>query len=154
MAASETDGTVDRFARGIAAELRQFVRSAGRRRALEYTAYVGVPGAARTAFAHDPDHDPVLRADLVERAVDALPERLPERGGACAWVTRPDGFEVDTRDHQWFVASRTGFERHSLELPAFFVVGRYGWLEVLSGRTRTWTRVRPSGAATPVRRRP
>jgi hypothetical protein len=136
---------LDRLARGIAVELRQFVRGAGRRRMLPFTAYVGVPGGPRTAFGDDV-RDSVLRADLVERGVDALAPGVPESHRACAWVTRADGLDPETRDLEWLVAARTGFARHGLELPAFFVVGRYGWRELLSGRTRTWTRVRSSRA--------
>ena len=135
---------MEKFARGIAAELRSFVRDAGTRRALPLTAYVGVPGAGRTRLVHDPAQDQVLRADLVERVVDGLPQRVVERAGACAWVTRPGDVALDTRDLHWLTACRAGFQRHDLELPAFFVVSRYGWHEVISGRTRRWHRVRPS----------
>jgi hypothetical protein len=139
------DPAFDRLARGIAAELRHFVRTAGRRRMLPFTAYVGVPGGARTAFGDDV-RDAVLRADLVERGLDALAPGVVERNRACAWVTRADGLEAETRDLEWLVAARNGFERHGLALPAYFLVGRYGWHELLSGRRRTWTRIRSSKA--------
>jgi hypothetical protein len=113
---------------------------------LPFTAYVGVPGARRVCFGEDV-RDPVLRADLVERAVDALAPGVAENGRACAWVTRADGLDPETRDLEWLAAAHIGFGRHGLELPAFFLVGRYGWHEVLSGRTRTWTRVRPNKVA-------
>ncbi len=135
----------DRLARGIAVELRQFVRAAGRRRLLPLKAYVGVPGGARTALDDDV-RDPVLRADLVERGIDAVGPGVAESQRTCAWVTRADGLEPETRDLEWLVAAHTGFARHGLQLPAFFVVGRYGWHELLSGRTRTWTRIRSSKA--------
>ncbi len=76
-------------------------------------------------------------------------------------MTRPGPVRVDTRELDWFVAVTTGFARHGLVLPAFFVVGRTAWLEVGTGRKREWTRVRarPQVAATssgdaggPVRR--
>jgi hypothetical protein len=136
----------DRLARGISAELRQFVRGAGRRRMLPFTAYVGVPGGPRTALGDDA-REPVLRADLVERGVDAVALGVAESQRTCAWVTRADGLDPETRDLEWMVAAHTGFARHGLELPAFFVVGRYGWHELLSGRTRTWTRIRSSKVA-------
>jgi hypothetical protein len=133
----------DRLTRGIGLELRQFVRVAGRRRMLPFTAYVGVPGGHRARFVEDV-RDPVLRADLVERGVDSLAPGLVEKQRACAWVTRADGLDPETRDLEWLAAARAGFARHVLELPAFFVVGRYGWHELLSGRTRTWSRIRSS----------
>jgi len=134
---------VAQLGRGIAVELRGFVRAAGRRRALPITAYVGVPGSVRTALPHDPAHDRVLRTDLVERVVDGLPERAVDRRSACAWVTRPGELGLDTRDLEWWAVSRDGFARHGLELPAFFVVTRYGWHEAFSGMSRHWLRVRP-----------
>jgi hypothetical protein len=134
---------VERFWKGIGVELRGFVRDAGTRRALPFTAYVGVPGSVRTALVHEQAHDQVLRADLVERVVDGLPERTVRRAAACAWVTRPGDLTLDTLDQDWLAAARAGFERHDLELPAFFVVSRNGWHEALSGRTRRWHRVRP-----------
>jgi hypothetical protein len=141
VSADVSDPVLDGLVRGIAVELRRFVRGAGRRRMLPFTAYVGVPGGLRTRFGEDV-RDSVLRADLVERGVDALAPGVPESHLACAWVTRADGLDPETRDLEWLVAARTGFARHGLELPAFFVVGRYGWRELLSERTRTWTRVR------------
>jgi hypothetical protein len=134
---------VERFRLGIGVELRAFVRDAGRRRALPYTAYVGVPGSVRTPLLHDASHDQVLRADLVERAVDGLSQQVVDGSGACVWVTRPGDLALDTRDLGWLAVARTGFERHDLALPAFFVLDRNGWHEVLSGRTRRWNRVRP-----------
>ena len=151
-----TPDPVDAMARGMGVELRAFVRDAGRRRALPFTAYVGVPGAVRTpltealteALVGDLPDDPALRADLVERVVDSLAERDLRR--ACGWVTRPGPMRVDTRELAWFVAVTAGFARHGLVLPAFFIVGRSAWLEVRSGRTREWARVRarPQVAAT------
>jgi hypothetical protein len=138
---------VQRFQKGIGMELRSFVREAGTRRALPFTAYVGVPGSVRTALLHDPAHDQVLRTDLVERVVDGLSERAVDRATACAWVTRPGDLALDTLDLDWLAVARAGFDRHDLELPAFFVVSRNGWHEAFSGRTRRWHRVRP-GART------
>jgi len=133
---------VDLMARGIGLELRAFVRDAGRRRTLPFTAYVGVPGSVRTPMPDDLPDDPVLRADLVERAVDGLTGHDLDRAAACGWVTRSGPVRLDTRELAWYVATATGFDRHGLDLPAFFVVGRRAWLEVRSGRARTWTRVR------------
>lgn len=136
----------DLLAQGVAVELRAFVREAGRRRALPFTAYVGVPGSATgdppASFDHLLTEDPVFRADLVERVVDGLEQHVVDRRRACAWVTRPGELLPETRDLAWLAAARTGFARHGLELPAFFVLGRYGWHELTTGQTREWARVR------------
>jgi hypothetical protein len=144
----QSDPALHALARGIAVELRRFVGGAGRRRALPLTAYVGIPGVERWPLPCGPEHDAVLRADLVERAVDGLPEDAPQQARACGWVTRSGGLEPEPPDLDWLRAAHTGFDRHALVLPAFFVVNRYGWHEVLTGRSRHWYRVRASRART------
>jgi len=126
------------LATAIHAELRTFVGAAGSRRALSTTCHVGHPGGEQSRFPHDLVDEPCLRADLVERAIDGL--LVTE--GVCAWVTR--GGELDTADAdaEWFAAARTAFARHGLTLPAFFVLNRSGWVDLVTGERRLWTRVR------------
>ena len=135
----------DALAAGIRTELRAFVAGAGTRRSLPTTCHVGHPGGEQSRWPHDVTTDHSLRADLVERAIDGL--LVTE--GACAWVCRGGELEVSDVDAEWFAAARTGFARHGLPLPAFFVVNRSGWLDLVSGERRQWSRVR----ATPPRRR-
>jgi hypothetical protein len=126
----------------IQGELRAFVSSAGPRRTLPPTCHVGHPGGQHCRFAHLEVDDPSLRADLVERAVDGL----VETAGACAWITRSGGLHLIDADADWFAATRTGFARHGLVVPAFFVLNRTGWVDLVSGERREWSRVRRSAA--------
>jgi hypothetical protein len=126
------------LAAAVLVELRAFVREAGNRRTLPATCHVGHPGGERSRFAHHEVDHPSLRADLVVRAIDGL----SETSGACAWVTRSGGLHLTDPDAGWFAAARTGFGRHGLDVPAFFVLNRTGWVDLVSGERREWSRVR------------
>ncbi|MCW2848884.1 MAG: hypothetical protein JWR90_2858 [Marmoricola sp.] len=119
-------------------ELRAFVTAAGNRRALPTTCHVGHPAGQQTRFPHGVVDDPSLRADLVERAVDGL----LVIDDACAWVTRGGALDLTDADAAWHTAARTAFGRHGLPLPAFLVLNRTGWVDLVSGEQRQWHRVR------------
>jgi hypothetical protein len=123
---------------GIMAELRALVDAAGTRRAIPTTCHVGHPGGDQSRFPHRVVDEPSLRADLVERAIDGL----RETDRACAWVSRGGELELNDADAEWLAATRIAFGRHGLVLPAFFVVNRHGWVDLVSGERRQWTRVR------------
>jgi hypothetical protein len=126
------------LAAGIRAELSAFVASAGTRRSLPTTCHVGHPGGQHSRFAHEVTTDSSLRADLVERAIDGLLDTVD----ACAWVTRGGELGLADADAEWFAAARTAFGRHGLPLPAFFVLNRSGWVDLVTGEHREWYRVR------------
>lgn len=130
------------LAAGIRAELRSFVAAAGTRRSLPTRCHVGHPGGQHARWAHDVTTDPSLRADLVERAIDGLV--VVEN--ACAWVCRGGELEVSDVEAEWFTAASTGFARHGLPLPAFFVLNRTGWLDLVSEERRQWSRVRATSS--------
>ena len=125
-------------------ELRAFVRAAGKRRALATTCHVGRPGAERVTLPYldqlrGPRRVPHgLGTDLVVRGLDGI----AETSSACAWVTRSGSGEVTSTDVEWFAAARGGFGCHGLDLPAFLVLHRYGWHDLVSGDRREWSRVR------------
>ena len=130
------------LAAAIRGELRAFVDAAGTKRSLGTTCHVGHPGEAHARWAHDVTADHSLRTDLVERAIDGL--HVTE--GACAWITRGGELDVSDADAEWFAAARTAFARHGLVLPAFFVLNRSGWVDLVSGERRAWSRVRRSAS--------
>ncbi len=124
------------LAQRITEELRAFVAAAGTRRALRTTCHVGHPCGEQVSLATVDEAS--LRADLVERAIDGL--RATD--GACAWVTRGGDLGTTDADAAWFAAARAGYARHGLTLPAFVVVTRTAWLDLVSGERRQWRRVR------------
>ena len=126
------------LAAAIKAELGEFAASAGTRRDLQTTCHVGHPGGERTRFAHLEVEDTCPRADLVERAIDGL----LTTAGACAWLTRSGELGLVDADAEWFSAARAGFARHGLPLPAFLVLNRRGWVDLVSGERREWYRIR------------
>ena len=126
------------LADAIRAELRAFVIAAGTRRSLATTCHVGHPCGEQVHLEHGVTTEPALRADLVERAIDGL----LDLNGACAWMTRGGELTLGDADAEWFAASQTAFARHGLRLPAFFVLNRNGWVDLVSGEQRRWSRVR------------
>jgi hypothetical protein len=122
-------------------ELRAFVAAAGTRRALSPTCHVGHPAGQRSRWEHEgPDDDPALRVDLVVRALDGL----ESMDGAGAWITRSGGLDLVDADAEWFAAVRAGFAHHGLDLPYFLVINRTGWVDLVAGERRAWSRVRQS----------
>jgi hypothetical protein len=126
------------LASGIKAELRAFVLAAGTRRELSTTCHIGHPGGEQCRFPHTLVDEGSLRADLVERAIDGL----LVTDDACGWVTRRGQLDLADADAEWFAAARTAFGRHGLPLPAFFILNRSGWVDLVSGERREWYRVR------------
>ena len=124
------------LAQRITVELRAFVAGAGTRRALPTTCHVGHPGGERVSLATVDGAS--LRADLVERAIDGL--RHIE--GACAWLTRGGELGTTDADAAWFAAVRAGYARHGLTVPAFVVITRTAWMDLVSGERQVWRRVR------------
>ena len=129
----------------LAGQLRvalcDFVSAAGTRRLLPTLFHVGTPGGDRITLPHDASFDAGLRADLVERALDGL----EGRAGECPvpWLTRTGDLTPTDADFAWFTAACEAFGRHALELPGFFVMTRYGWLNLANEDLIRWRRVRP-----------
>jgi hypothetical protein len=125
----------------LRAALCDFVTAAGTRRRLPTLFHVGRPGGDHLTLPHDPYFDAGLRADLVERAIDGLDGPAATR--PCPWLTRTGDLSPADADFAWFAAARDGFGRHGLDLPGFFVVTRYGWLNLANEDVIRWRRVRP-----------
>ena len=111
------------------------------RRVFDLAVYVGTLGGPRASFvvrARDlPVMDPGLRADVVS---GLLEETSPDL--ATAWVVRPGRPEQHDADLLWLAAARGAFAMHGRALEDFYAITRYGWLDVLTGRSRTWKRLR------------
>ncbi len=99
-------------------ELRGFVASASTRRALPTSCHVGHPAGAQVALPDVADQG--LRADLVERAIDGLDT---DRARLCVAHARW-GAGHDRRGPGVAGGRTSGFARHGLVLPAFFVLTR------------------------------
>ena len=125
----------------LRAALCDFVSAAGTRRLLPTLFHVGTPGGEHLTLPHDAYFDPGLRADLVERALDGLEGAAGTR--PVPWLTRTGDLAPTDPDFAWFAAAREGFGRHGIALPGFFVMTRYGWLNLANEDVIRWRRVRP-----------
>ena len=130
----------------LRAALCDFVSAAGTRRLLPTLFHVGTPGGDHVTLPHEARFDGGLRADLVERALEGLEGSAAQR--PVPWLTRIGDLAPSDADFAWFAASREGFGRHGLDLPGFFVMTRYGWLNLANEDVIRWRRVRPRVART------
>lgn len=119
-------------------EVRRFATLCGTTRALPTLVHVGQLAGHRITLPADPSYDAGLRADVLTRALD---RGIDEH--TSIWLTRGGQPSVADVDLAWFAAARTAFGRHGVGDPAVHVVTRYGWLDVRTGASRTWRRVRP-----------
>lgn len=118
-----------------------FVAGAGRARALATTVHVGAPEGVHVDIPSEAWFDAGLRVDLLARALSGLDD--PTFAGALPWLSRTGGLDPHDADLQWCAASLAAFARFGAVPPGFFVVTRRGWLDVLTGQARPWSRVRP-----------
>lgn len=115
-----------------------FVAEAGTRRALPRRFHLGVLGGVHLTLDDDPSLDAGLRADVVERALDGL-DRVP---CPTPWITRSGELAAGDSDFAWLTASMEAFGRHALALPGFYVITRYGWVDLVAGHVLRTGRVR------------
>ena len=121
------------------------LRSGERRRWFPAHLHVGVPAGEQRRLAMPwpvpAEYDAGLRFDVADALVEAL---LDDSGirSVWVWLTRPGVPEVHDRDLEWLSAAHRAVEGHGLQLAGFRAVTRTGWLDVVSGRRRTWKRLR------------
>ena len=119
-------------------------RAAHPRRTLPFTVNVGWPAGDRvTATAPWPlpqQYDAGLRFDVL----DALLEQWEEAGeaAACGWLTRPGLPSLHDEDLLWLAAALHACASREVELVTFRAVTHTGWLDVVSGESRVWRRLR------------
>lgn len=122
------------------------LRGCERRRTFPLGLHVGTPDGARRSlevpWPVPAEYDAGLRFDLVDALVEALLEDPLGTQSLWAWLTRPGVPEVHDRDLEWLSAAHRAVAAHGLQLAGFRAVTRTGWLDVVSGRHRTWKRLR------------
>jgi hypothetical protein len=116
------------------------LRLRDRRRTFPAELRVGRPAGARVSLELPPA-DVGLRFDLATALLDVWRE---EHGGgpAYAWVVRPGVPTVHDTDLAWYAATVRAAGAHGLELEGFRAVTRAGWLDVVTGESRVWRRLR------------
>ena len=86
-----------------------------------------------------PWFDAGMRVDVVDRLLTH--RRLADRP-LQAWLLRPGVASLHDEDLAWLAATRHACAAHGVALAGFWVVTRYGWLDPVSGESRSWKRLR------------
>lgn len=111
------------------------------RRAFDSAVYVGTLDGPRDSFALPLRDVPALDAGVRTDVVCALLARTgPEL--RTMWLVRPGRPEPHDADLEWQGAARRAFAFHDRPLEGCYVITRYGWRDLDSGRSRTWKRLR------------
>ncbi len=124
----------------LSVEVRRLKTRSGRRRTLPRLLHVGDPAGARLVVPLDglPVGDRGLAADLLTRALDRMGD--PDR--QQVWVTRAGLLAPEDDDWRWRTGTSVARARRDRAPGAFYVVTRHGWLELPSGVSRSWQRMR------------
>ena len=126
------------------------LRSGERHEAFAETLHVGELGGTHERCTVAPEDRPVLDAGMRTELVCRLLERLAARsqregwspGRATVWLTRPGEPTAQDTDLAWMAAADAACRESGAELDGFWAVTRSGWLDLRTGDTRTWRRLR------------
>ena len=83
--------------------------------------------------------DTGMRVDVVDRL---LGHRGLGGGPLDAWLLRPGVASLHDEDLAWLAAVRHASTAGGAAVEGFWVVTRYGWLDPVSGASRSWKRLR------------
>lgn len=111
------------------------------RRAFDSAVYVGVLDGPRDSFTLPLRDAPALDAGVRTDVVCALLERTDVELRTL-WLVRPGHPEPQDADAAWAGAARRAFALHERQLLGCYVITRYGWLDLDTGRSRSWKRLR------------
>jgi hypothetical protein len=89
--------------------------------------------------ADGPVLDPGTRTDVVTRLLEG---GLGPEDRACVWLTRAGEPVVQDDDLAWLAAASRAFGSLDQRLEGFWTVTRTGWLDLRTGESRTWKRLR------------
>jgi hypothetical protein len=118
------------------------LRARESRRVFDLALNVGTLAGARRAAVVARQDQPALDAALRAEIVLSLLAQQTWQDDAVAWVVRPGRPELHDSDLGWLSALALGFGVHGRRLEAFYAVTRAGWLDVCSGESRSWKRLR------------
>lgn len=135
------------------AELRLEVgrlRSRQRGARFDSTLKVGTLGGRHECHVIEPQDVSVLdtgmRTDLLSRLLEGHCRReatVPVRPATVAvWLTRPGDPVLQDTDLAWLAAADAACGAMGVQVEGVWTVTRTGWLDVRSGESRTWRRLR------------
>jgi hypothetical protein len=144
MAPTTTTTTPD-LAAVLRLEVGRFRLQESRRR-FDQAVHLGRIGGCRETFVVQRGDAPVmdagLRAEVVRRLLERFVAADSAASAATVWLTRPGVASLHDDDLSWYAAARAAFASHGHRLDGFYALTRTGWLDVLSGESRTWRRLR------------
>lgn len=111
------------------------------RRAFDSALYVGSLDGERDSFTLPLRDVPAVDTGVRTDVVCTLLERT-DPTHRTTWLVRPGDPEPQDADLAWSGAARRAFALHGRPLDGCYVITRYGWLDLDSGRSRTWKRLR------------
>lgn len=111
------------------------------RRAFDSVLFVGSLDGERDSFTLPLRDVPAIDAGVRTDVVCTLLERT-DHALRTLWLVRPGDPEPQDADLSWAGAARSAFALHERPLEGCYVITRYGWLDLDSGRRRTWKRLR------------
>jgi hypothetical protein len=111
------------------------------RRVFDTSVHVGRLGGPRDSFVVRAQDAPVVDRGLRVEVVCALLDEL-EGDEAAAWLVRPGVPEPHDADLEWLAAAAFGFAVRDARLTGFYAITRSGWLDVRTGESRVWKRLR------------
>jgi hypothetical protein len=124
----------------LRSEVGQF-RARESRRVFDTVVHLGRLGGPRDSFvvrAQDlPALDPALCTDVVSSMVEQSP---PE--WCTVWLSRAGVPQLHDVDQLWHAAAGVAFGIHGRLLEGFYVLTRSGWLDVRTGESKVWKRLR------------
>ena len=113
------------------------------RRVFDPSVHVGRLAGPRRSFVFRARDRPVMDRGLrVEVMCSLLDEHEEDLAGTVAWLVRPGVPEVSDLDLEWQSAAGFAFATRELRPAGFYVVTRGGWLDVRTGESRVWKRLR------------
>ena len=126
------------------------LRARERHEAFAETLHVGELGGTHERCTLAPEDRPLLDAGLRTELVCRLLERLSGRtendgcslGRTTVWLTRPGEPTAQDTDLAWMAAADAACRESDADLDGFWAVTRAGWLDLRTGDTRTWRRLR------------
>jgi len=111
------------------------------RRAFDSAVYVGSLDGERDSFTLPlrdvPAIDSGVRTDVICTLLARTDPAL-----RTWWLVRPGHPEQHDADLAWAGAARRAFALHERPLAGCYVITRYGWLDLDTGRSRSWKRLR------------
>jgi len=83
--------------------------------------------------------DVSLCTDVVSALVTEIDPRLAT---LTVWLTRAGGPEPHEMDLRWMAAAAVACGQHGRDVDGFYAITRTGWINLRSGQSQTWKRLR------------